>query len=474
MRIKRSRRAVVLIIILAACLGFNIGVFSTPNKSAAANSKRNELQKSVKSIILTQEGAVATAGARPETEPVQAPMPKNVTRFYLQAFQDAELTRAIKAEAPGAKWKAGVPFYIKISALRADGTPDMEVYFNTPGKTNVSGAIIAFDPVHGMQYGNTDFPQIRSEQITDVAPGTGKAQAVFYDTGIIQLAYANSLGVPVSSEAIGRFYPDHFNIMSQNGIPVLTMRGDISNNQAVSDGQLTWGYIGEPLSLTATLQACAANGQITENYEGIVEPDAKGWGLSVKGHDGRDYTSRVSITAHSQFKAGKAEFTATLTIAKELALKDQELISGLSVSICPADTDGASLKTPALAGVLGPTGFLPGPYDLYTGVISIPGGYYNQANVIVPVMVYIWNGTKFEVNTLDSQTTVKLNEIPAPDGATFLTILNGSFTVINGKASMSVTFDTKRLTQTKEETVIHFQSAVPYLEATGTIAWGPS
>ncbi len=408
--------------------------------------------------------------------PVQAVEPvktaqSTAVKFHVQAFMDDALTQPLKSGM--AKCPAGRSFYLKVIATKEDGSIAADTYFNTPGKTNVTGSIIAFNTTTNEQYGKQDFPSLSTDNFMDISPGVAKAKAVFNDTGVIRLAFSNSLGKPVVSEDVGRFFPDHLVVSSNEGTPVLTIRGSVGSSYAqLADEQRQWGYIGEPMILQFTVQAEAADGQITENYNGQVEPTPAGWGLSATGNSGRDYTSRLRLSGNSTFNHGVSQFNGTLTLGEDAGLKGQELIQDFKVTVCPQDMDGATIEKTVGARVVGKNGFMPGPYNLYTGIIHVVGGYFNEAKVDVPVQLEIWDGRNYVVNTLDSQTRVELVEAPSPGQLPILSISGNEVAFTEGKGNIALSLGVGKLSGMQTgEFVTHLASQTSYLRTTGVLAW---
>jgi len=390
--------------------------------------------------------------------------------FYLEGYQNynsqtGQFSQPLNAPDAGSatKWIAGQPFYIKITARNADGSVYTPTYYNTSGKTNVTGSITAVDG-SGTPYGSQTFSI--NGALTDVpnSLGIGMAQAQFNDVGIIYLQFENNLQVASSSDFVGRFYPDHFTLIST---PVLQLRVD----QGPSTSSSAWGYIGETMQVDLTLEARNISNNLTpgytENFAKFIA-GSSGWNPMFK-VGSADYTSRLNfLNSSGSFSNGHAILTSTMTLTQSNSLQSQEIISNLTLSVNPTDTDGVHLNTgsvQALVQSVSP------PYTLYGGRIHVSGGYYTQATVNVPVVVERWDGSKFVVNTLDSQTSVISGGFTEVGGTPNVLSITGAFQSSSGTGSLTVSNNGgNNITRTLALQNGAYPSYLDFLS--GTLAWG--
>lgn len=455
---------IVIILTIIMLIPTTLGVYPPAKGAKISGGSLNQ-------SILTLNNPVTNEGRK--AAPPEKTLKSSAVSFEVQAYLDDGLTKPLDSREQSARCKAGESFYIKINALDAKGNIDPNTYFNTPGKTNIQGTVIALDAITHQQYGAEDFPNIETSSMTDIAPGVAKAEAVFYNTGKIQLVFSNSLGGAVVSNEIGTFIPDHFAVVSNSGTPVLTLRGNVDQYDLLTDEQRTWGYIEEPIILQFTVQALAKNGRITRNYDGMIEASVAGWGLSAKGGGGRDFTSRLNLTGSSVFSHGISEFKGSIWVKEDPVLRSQDLIEDLHLTVNPHDPDGISLTTPALAKVMGQNGLLPGPYRLYSRVINVIGGYFTERKVGLRVQLEIWDGHNFVVNSLDSQTQVELVEAPSPGNPLILTIAGNPVTFNEGRGNISVTLNSlvNFSDGSGKDYITYLATKNPHLRTTGALAW---
>ncbi|MHB1404025.1 MAG: DUF6701 domain-containing protein [Desulfitobacteriaceae bacterium] len=461
---KAQRTFVVIILIIVTLIPSTLGVHTI-----AEVAKKTE--GSPHQPLLTQINSVANEG-KEVAQPEKA-LKSAAVSFVVQAFLDDGLTKPLDTREQSARCKAGQPFYIKVTALDAKGNIEPNTFFKTPGKSNIQGTVVATDATTHQQYGAEDFPNVETNSMTDIAPGVAKARAVFNNSGKIRLAFSNSIGGAVVSDEIGTFIPDHFAIVSNDGTPGLTLRGNVDQYDLLTDEQWTWGYIEEPITLQFTVQALARNGHITGNYHGEVEPTVAGWGLGAIGGGGRDYTARLSFTGSSAFVHGTSEFKGSLSIKEDPVLRSQDLIEDLHITVNPHDPDGVSLSTPALAKVMGHNGLLPGPYRLYSRVINIVGGYFTERKVDLRVQLEIWDGHNFVVNTSDSQTRVELVEAPSSGNPPILTIAGNPVAFTEGRSNVSVMLNAvaNLPSGSGKDYITYLATKTPHLRTTGALAW---
>jgi len=173
------------------------------------------------------------------------------------------------------------------------------------------------------------------------------------------------------------------------------------------------------------------------------------------------------------FLNGTASLRATFTVNKSPTVLSQEQINNFVLAFNPTDSDGVELSTgPVQATVLGTTGLLSGPYNLYGGRLHALGGYYTQPTVAVPVQIERWDGGGFVVNTLDSQSALDqwtFTELGGPPNV--LTISGTPFTFAAGSGGISVT---NNGVSEIERTLGIISGAYPgYLDfRSETLAWG--
>ncbi|MFV1982857.1 MAG: DUF6701 domain-containing protein [Thiohalomonadales bacterium] len=174
----------------------------------------------------------------------------------------------------------------------------------------------------------------------------------YSEVGVIEISastsnYLGSNTVTGKSDAVGRFYPNHFTI---SGTSLLTQRSDIVG---CTDG---FTYMDENFSTTYTIEAQNADNNITTNYEADNGYDYaylfSSGNLNLKAINDPigtplTLTARVNQSAFTgNFINGSATATTSMLLQR-LASADGPY-NDLRIAINPIDTDNVSLQNSSL------------------------------------------------------------------------------------------------------------------------------
>ncbi len=239
----------------------------------------------------------------------------------------------------------------------------------------------------------------------------------YSEAGIITLtpsvASGNYLGAGAASGSssgnVGRFVPAQFALSAGT----VTHRSALSCSSAPS-----FTYLGENFRLAFTLTAQNAAGGTTQNYTGAfarLDPTvAAGWNLAgLSGSTAFTTASgRLALgTATGSFASGSANVTLTANATRASA-PDGPFTAAFGVA--PTDSDGvalASLDMASTAGGSNDRGSV-ASLALRHGRLRLLSamGAADRA-LTLPVQAQAWNGSGWDINTLDSCTSVAASAV---------------------------------------------------------------
>ena len=275
--------------------------------------------------------------------------------------------------------------------------------------------------------------------------GVATAQSLSYsEVGIATIAASvadgNYLGAGNVSGAasgnIGRFVPARFALSAGT----VTHRAALSCSPASS-----FTYLGENFALRFTLEAQNAAGAVTRNYRAgyaKFDPTVAG-AYALSGRDGATVFdtagARLSLgTATGAWSNGVATGITLTASAARAASPDGPF--NAAFGIAPVDSDGVALAAFDIASTAG------GTNDRATvATVPLRHGRLRLSNAVavpqrglsLPLVVQAWNGSAFDVNTLDSCTRVDTTAFSVGNLRRTLTAADvnagsGSITLVGG------------------------------------------
>jgi MSHA biogenesis protein MshQ len=332
--------------------------------------------------------------------------------FSVSAIQQAaapNLANPAAASATGARFvKAGEAFSATITALTSSGA-------TAPSfgrETSPEGALLA--PTLVLPSGG--YPgSLSNGSIAGGSFSSGVATVSnlsYSEVGILTLnpsvASGSYLGAgAVSGTAsgnVGRFVPAKF-VLSGGSV---THRSALACSPASS-----FSYLGDNFRLAFTLTAQNTAGGTTQNYTGSfakLDPtSASAWNVAGLGGSTSFSTAsaRLSLgTATGSFSAGAAAVTLT---ANAVRASSPDGPFAAAFGVAPADSDGVALASLDMASTSG------GSNDRGTVAnVALRMGRLRLSNAMgaadralaLPATLQSWTGSAWDVNTLDSCTTV--------------------------------------------------------------------
>jgi MSHA biogenesis protein MshQ len=305
--------------------------------------------------------------------------------------------------------RAGEAFSATVTAVTASGTP-------TPnfGREAAPEGVVLAPTLVAPSSGTPG--TLANATIAGTSFGAGAATATnlsYSEVGIATLAASiadgSYLGAGNVSGAasgnIGRFVPARLALSAAS----VTHRAAAACSPASS-----FTYLGENFSLRFALEAQNAAGATTRNYTGgfaKFDPTVAS-AYALVGRDGATVFDtagmRLSLaTATGAWSNGVASAITLTASAARAASPDGPF--GAAFGIAPVDSDGVALAGFDMASTAG------GTNDRAT-VASVPLRYGRlrlsnavgvpQRALSLPVAVQVWNGSAFDVHTLDSCTRV--------------------------------------------------------------------
>ncbi len=283
-----------------------------------------------------------------------------------------------------------------------------------------------------------------STSLTASNGNTSSSNLRYSEVGVIELSadtsnYLGSNNVSGQSNAIGRFYPNHFTI---NGTSVLTQRSDIAG---CADA---YSYMDENFTIRFTLEARNADNNLTSNYEtgsGYNYDNLLSTGTlnfaAINDPSGSASTlsSRLNQTAFTgSFTNGVAIVNATMQLQR-IANSDGPF-NDLRISSNPIDSDNVTLQNSALNSDPAQTGSnthqqLTSASVMFGRVNISPifGSEFLDLNVPWYTEYFVNAQTGFAINSNDNctpltNTLLDLSNNSANPAAGTLTIAIGSST----------------------------------------------
>ena len=237
-------------------------------------------------------------------------------------------------------------------------------------------------------------------------------------------AYFGETIAPSTSANIGRFYPDHFTLVS----PALENRS-MSGCAALPAPQPVFTYMDELFTVSYNLEARNAAGGMTRNYTGgFAKLPITGASMVYGAADSAaptDLTARLVETSTSGgWTDGVATVSSNLGVSKAASVVEDGPFNQFDIGIKPQDSDGIVMgilnldtdnDSVADHALLGTTSIRYGRLYIGTGLGS------ELLPITVPLEVQYFNGTAFIPNTDDNCTTI--DDI-AGDGAPDLILSN--------------------------------------------------
>jgi len=239
-----------------------------------------------------------------------------------------------------------------------------------------------------------------------------------------------------ASSNIGRFYPDHFDVVAGSITPAMT----------------TFSYMGQPFGISLTVSAKSASGSTVSNYAGDfakLNPTAVGaLGLQGAGLAGGlgsslDLSSRLSVvgTPTGSWATGQYAATVMLSFSRPPGLNGSDAANSwgpfepLSVRVSPVDADGVACAATPCSAALDSNVRL-GRLRLLN---TLSGGILKPK--VDMIAQYYATGGRWLTNGLDNQTAVQPGSVvgSAPLGTVMAPLAPQSVTVMS-KGLASITF----------------------------------
>jgi MSHA biogenesis protein MshQ len=325
----------------------------------------------------------------------------------------------------------GSPFQVKVEARKSPGTATSDITPNF-GRENTSEAVIKLTPALVYPASGTLTALTGSTSFSATTPtGTWVNTSVIWDqVGSITIQPeftdndylgAGDLQVKTPSSTIGRFYPDHFSLVSA----------------AVSNSCSGFSYLGQPaLGFNYQLQAQDANGNVmtnytssgtTTNYGTLITPTYVA--ENADGANGATLSSRfaagASLTASSgniQLASAAAVFNRQATtfapdgpyLSLQLGLDITDSFDGrnLQGKNMNATTTGVCSGASCTAVSLGT------PLIMRYGRLRLDDAFGPETFALnVNFATEYWTGNHFSLNTIDSCTLVPRSAISYPAGS---------------------------------------------------------
>jgi uncharacterized protein DUF6701/G8 domain-containing protein len=388
------------------------------------------------------DGASSTIVTRPFAVVVQ--VPSNSSGTATGGSKLVAAADAFQATVAAYVWSSAADGGVGSDGLAGDGVPDAgatlaqiiaqgtAASYRSPttlsAGTPITPASGSVGSLTGGAFAATDFSGgSASKTLTYSEVGsftmTGTAASFLGTLGLDLAAIVfNGASTPARNAVVGRFYPDHFTLVSSSVTP------------ACPSGNMT--YMGQPnLGYGFTIEArnkAVGGGAKTSNY------DANGYStetvsvIAENGNNGTDLSGRLSGLA-GLWTAGTFQSTVSNAAFSRPASPDGPFDS-LQLGVAVSNTvlaDGALLQgrdmNPTTAGdcvaAANCTGkAIGGATAVRFGrmrVLSPTGS--SQAALTVPMLVEYWNGGGFAVNTLDSCTTLTLDKVTLSNFTGFAT-----------------------------------------------------
>jgi MSHA biogenesis protein MshQ len=233
----------------------------------------------------------------------------------------------------------------------------------------------------------------------------------------------------------------------------LTLTLDTAIGTTLSGGEPViseWGsYMGEPFEARFSLTAVDRNSNTTQNYQGAyakLNPTAAGNPLGLAAVNGAtNLTSRLdtSTPATGAFTLGIANIVAPLAISRGASPDGPYSTLVIGVAPTTAEADGVRMEAYDLSvgGSVNHTSIMDPLVQAATevryGRTKISNGHGSELLPLpLPIAAQYWNGTAYITNSVDSETTFPVANLPLSNyqgglqsGETTLTapvILNGA------------------------------------------------
>lgn len=261
----------------------------------------------------------------------------------------------------------------------------------TPGSATLASGIVNLNNV-------LSYSEVGNIRVAG-ADGTGMYAATNY-------LGAAGVNIPILSDVVGRFVPDHF----------LLANATVAAKPSCS-GSL-FSYMGEPFNIAFMLTARNAAGVKTQNYEGsfaFLDPSAANW--TIAGHNtdgsfgpgafsgGADLSSRLAWigASASGWNDGSNQVSADLRFARGASGPDGPF--NLSIGIAPRDLDGVALRNEQLTmssarAPLGARDFRFGRLRPFSSFVA------GQTALGMPLETQYWTGKSWALSSDDNCTAI--------------------------------------------------------------------
>jgi MSHA biogenesis protein MshQ len=323
----------------------------------------------------------------------------------------------------------GSPFQVKVEARKSPGTATSDIAPNF-GKENTSEATIklsAASLVYPMGVGTTLTPLSGSSSFSATTPtGTWVNTGVIWDqVGSITILPeftdndylgAGDLQVKTPSSTIGRFYPDHFSLIS----------GAATNSCGA------FSYMGQPaIGLTYQLQAQNAGGSVLTNYSSnygtLVTPNYVA--ENADGGNGASLSARFSAGGAVTATNGLIQMTSLLasfnrqatTFAPDGPFLSLQLGLDITDSFDARSLQGKNMNATTTGGCSGASCTavsLGSPLVMRYGRLRLDDAFGPETFALnVNFVTEYWVGNHFSLNPIDSCTLVPRSAITYPAGS---------------------------------------------------------
>lgn len=262
---------------------------------------------------------------------------------------------------------------------------------------------------------------------------------------------AAGLNVPILSDVIGRFIPDHFELSE----------GTVTGKASCPSAPFT--YMGEPFQLGFRLTAKNAAGATTENYAGTtfarLDPASAGWAPAQLGSNGSfglgafsgstDLSARMSWSsaASTGWVSGSNKISASVVFGRASGGPDGPF--NLTLGVAPRDLDGVSLKNTAmtLAGPRAPAAAQ--TRNMRFGRLRPFSAFVSGQNTVnMSLQTEYWSGKSWVISIDDNCTSLPTSSVTptayldakgAPTSGQVLGIATGPVAFTGGRGVLALT-----------------------------------
>ena len=225
------------------------------------------------------------------------------------------------------------------------------------------------------------------------------ANATYSDVGVLTLHVKDddyfSNSIPTANATLGRFYPDHFTLISSS----------------IGPGCGTFTYMNQPFSVSFTLRAENASNATTQNYDTGLLGGSITANVTLYGEDsstGTDLTTRLNPTAiGGNWTSGHFTYSGNFTFSR-LTSPDGPI--ALNLGLNTTDQDAIPIKNQDLDCASGTcrAKLLPdSPEDFLYGRLDIYNNYGPETdNLTLEVETLYWDGSGWSVSSGDTCTSL--------------------------------------------------------------------